>query len=184
MNSFGSLIKKVYRFFNGESRADHHRKRGLTVGENFHMLEDVQIDYSHLWHVFIGDDVTLAPGVRILAHDASTKRHLGYTRIGKVRIGNKVFIGAGSIILPGVTIGDNVIVGAGSVVSRSLEANTVFAGNPAEKISSLDDFLARRKKEMESSPVFSEEYTMEKGVTAEMKKEMNQRMVADIGYII
>ncbi len=183
MSIFG-LLKKISRFLNRQSRVDRYRKRGLIVGENFRMLEDVQIDYSHLWHVVIGDDVTLAPGVRILAHDASTKRHLGYTRIGKVRIGNRVFIGAGSIILPGVAIGDNVIVGAGGIVSRNLEANHVFAGNPAKKICSLENFLARKKEEMESSPVFSEEYTMEKGVTAEMKKEMNQRMIADIGYII
>ena len=50
------------------------------------MLPGVVIDYSHSWHITIGDDVTLAPHVHILAHDASTKMHLNYARIGKVRI--------------------------------------------------------------------------------------------------
>lgn len=67
----------------------------------FAMLEDVVIDPSHLWHIVIGNDVTLAPRVQILAHDASTKRHLGWTRIGKVTIGDRVFVGTSTIILPG-----------------------------------------------------------------------------------
>ena len=55
----------------------------------------------------------MAPHVQILAHDASTKRYLGYTKIGRVLIGNNVFVGAGTIILPSVAIGNNVIIGAG-----------------------------------------------------------------------
>lgn len=51
--------------------------------------------------------------MQILAHDASTKRYLGYTKIGRVLIGNNVFVGAGTIILPSVAIGNNVIIGAG-----------------------------------------------------------------------
>jgi maltose O-acetyltransferase len=81
---------------------------GLTVGENFSRQEKTLIDQSHCWLITIGDDVTLAPRAHILAHDASTKKALGYTRIGVVNIGNNVFIGASSTILPGVNIGNNV----------------------------------------------------------------------------
>jgi acetyltransferase-like isoleucine patch superfamily enzyme len=52
---------------------------------------EVIIDYSHYWHITIGENVTIAPRVHILAHDASTKLHLGYTKIGKVDIGNNNF---------------------------------------------------------------------------------------------
>jgi maltose O-acetyltransferase len=148
------------------------------------MLDEVIIDYSHTWHIEIGDDVTLAPRVHILAHDASTKKHLNYTRIGKVKIGNRVFIGAGAIILPGVTIGDNVIIGAGSVVSRDIPDGIVAAGNPARFICTTDSFLQRKREEMEVSPCFGEEYTMRKNVTADMKTEMNRMMKNKIGYII
>lgn len=107
---------------------------GLTVGKNFSRQEKTLIDQSHCWLITIGDDVTLAPRVHILAHDASTKKALGYTRIGVVNIGNNVFIGASSTILPGISIGNNVVIGANSVVSRDIPDDSVAIGNPAKVI--------------------------------------------------
>ncbi|MDD7138981.1 MAG: DapH/DapD/GlmU-related protein [Clostridium sp.] len=52
-------------------------------------------------------------------------------------LGKNVWIGAGAIVLPGVTIGDNSVVGAGAVVTRNIPANTVAAGNPARVLRSL-----------------------------------------------
>lgn len=158
-------------------------QNGLTVGKDFVMQEEVIIDPSHCWHITIGDEVTLAPRVHILAHDASTKRHLGYTRIGKVTIGNRVFVGAGTHILPGVRIGSNVVVGAGSVVSRDIPDNAVAAGNPARVLCTLGDYLLRREKEKETVPVFGSEYTLGGGVTDEMKSDMNHKMTNRIGYL-
>ncbi len=54
-----------------------------------------------------------------------------------IKIGNDVWIGGGSIILPGVTIGNNVVIGAGSVVTKNIEDNVVIAGNPARVIRKL-----------------------------------------------
>ncbi|WP_253200562.1 DapH/DapD/GlmU-related protein [Clostridium sp. CF012] len=95
-------------------------KMGLKVGKNFNRLGGCIIDDSHCWLITIGDNVTLAPRVHILAHDASTKMYLDVTKIGLVDIGNNVFIGAGSIILPNVKIGNNVIIGAGSIVTKDI----------------------------------------------------------------
>ena len=64
-----------------------------------------ELDPSHCWLIEIGDNVTFGPHVQVLAHDASMHNVLGYTKIGRVRIGNNVFIGAGSIVLPNVQIG-------------------------------------------------------------------------------
>jgi maltose O-acetyltransferase len=119
----------------------------------------------------------------VLAHDASTKKFLDYTKLGKVRIGNRVFVGASAIILPGVTIGDNVIIGAGSVVTCSVPDGVVVAGNPARVLCSSNEFLTKRRKEKEESPFFGEEYTIERHVTDRMKKEMNDRMAGGVGYI-
>src|SRR4051812_5600896 len=69
---------------------------GMTVGRDVHLGPQVLIDVSHCWLVSIGDEATLAPRVTIIAHDASTKRHIGYTKIGAVRIGRRAFIGAGA----------------------------------------------------------------------------------------
>jgi maltose O-acetyltransferase len=157
--------------------------RGLIVGRNLRMMEGAWIDTSHCQHITIGDDVTLSRGVRILAHDASMKRHLGYTRIGKVDIGDRTFIGAGSIVLPGVRIGDDVVIGAGSVVAHDVPDRSVAAGAPARVTGTLDDFLDRKREEMERVPRFDEEYTGRRGVTLERRQEMNERMVDRIGYV-
>lgn len=92
----------------------------------------------------IGDHVTITSGVIILTHDGSTwlirdekgRRYL----YRKVTIGNNVFIGVNSIIMPGVIIEDNVIIGAGSVVTKSIPTGVIVAGNPARIISYLKDY--------------------------------------------
>lgn len=83
--------------------------------------------------IFIGDDVMIGPNVTIstAGHpiDPSLRRRVGQFNI-PVRIGNGVWIGAGVIVLPGVTIGDNSVIGAGSVVTRDIPANVVALGSP------------------------------------------------------
>ena len=184
MKSLHHVLRKIYRRMFRHNPVEEHIKRGLVIGKNFNMFDEVIIDYSHTWHIEIGNDVTLAPSVHILAHDASTKKYLNYTRIGKVKIGNKVFVGAGSIILPGVTIGDNVVIGAGSIVSRDIPSGHVAAGNPAKIICTIDKFIERKRDEMNVSPCFGEEYTIRGNITADMKNEMNAKMKDKIGYII
>jgi len=181
------IILAIYRrgrAYERNAYLEKLKKRGLKVGKNLKMLSDVIIDESHCWLISIGDDVTLAPRVHILAHDASTKVHLGYTRIGKVTIGHRVFIGASAIILPGIDIGDDAIVAAGSVVTSDVPAKTVVAGNPAKAISTLEDFLLKRKEEMQRYPLFDERFTILGGVNKAMKEEMNKQMKERCGYII
>ncbi len=182
-----AFYRNLARMFARLSRSDPlegHLRRGLVVGKRFRMLEDVVLDYSHTWLIEIGDDVTLAPQVYILAHDASMKHHLDTTRIGPVRIGNRVFVGARSLILPGVTIGDDVVIGAGSVVARDVPDNQVVAGNPARRICDTDAYIERRRQEMSRVPVFPyEEYSMEHGITSDKKREMIERLGGGFGYI-
>ncbi len=184
MRSIDAVLRRFYRKFLKPDSVQALKKRGLTIGKRPNIQYGVDIDWSHCWHISIGDDVTLAPRVHILAHDASTKKHLGLTRIGKVEIGDRVFIGASSIVLPGVTIGSDVVIGAGSVVSRNIPTGVAAAGNPAKVICSLDDYLSRRKEEIARVPCFGEEYTDKNLPTAEMKAEMNSRMNDGIGYIV
>ena len=144
---------------------------GLKLGENCAIMGECIIDPGHCWLIEIGDRVTLAPRVHILAHDASTKRPLGYTTLGKVTIGNDVFVGARTIILPNVEIGDNVIIGAGSVVSRSIPADSVAVGNPARVIGSYEDYVAKRKRQMGIMPCYDYSYTINQ-ITSEKKERM------------
>lgn len=121
------IIKKYRNKLIKEENIDDLIKEGLIIGKNFNIQKGCILDKSHCWLIEIGDDVTLAPRVHILAHDASTKRELGYTKIGKVKIGNNVFIGANTTILPNVRIGNNVVVGANSLVSKDILDNTIVA---------------------------------------------------------
>lgn len=127
------------------------RKRGVKIGENVDII-DTLIDWNFGFLCSIGNNVTLT-GVRILTHDASTKKFLGYSKIGKVEIGNNVFVGKGAIILPNVKIGNNVIVGAGTIVAKDVPDNVVIAGNPWRIICSCDEYIERNRKMMENSIV-------------------------------
>lgn len=177
----------LYKIYRRHFKIDPLReliKKGLVVGNNFSMLGEAKIDPNHCWHVTIGDDVTLAPRVNIIAHDASTKRHLNYTKIGKITIGDRVFIGACSIILPGVKIGNDVVIGAGSVVARDIPDRVVAAGNPAKVLYPIDEFLIKKREEMKIYPCFGAEYTVEENVTDEMKIEMKKKMKDRYGYVV
>ena len=105
------------------TKEEQWRARGVTIGKNFDG-PDSAIDYCFGHLVTIGDNVTIS-GTTILAHDGSTKKFLGYSKVAPVTIGNNVFIGYGCIVLPGVTIGNNVIVGAGTVISKDIPDNVV-----------------------------------------------------------
>lgn len=157
-------------------------ENGMQIGTDCHIMGECILDPGHCWLITIGDRVSLAPRVHILAHDASTKRISGYTLIGKVTIGNDVFIGAGSIILPNVSIGNRVIIGAGSVVSRNIPDNSVAVGNPAKVIGSYDDYCEKRKNQISNTAVFDESFTIHQ-ITKEKKEEMKEKLTNSIGFI-
>ena len=183
--SIKTFIRSKIMHLRSEISTEDLIKLGLTVGKNFSRQEKTLIDQSHCWLITIGDDVTLAPRVHILAHDASTKSALDYTRIGLVDIGNNVFIGASTTVLPGVKIGDNVVIGAGSVVSKDIPSNSVAAGNPAKVICSYEEFVSRKEQELKATPSFKETYTLRNPeFTDEMKKEMKIALAKGrIGYV-
>ncbi len=145
------LHRKFIMFLRGQSTTEKLIKNGMKVGAHFSRRNDVEIDGSHAYMIEIGDHVTLAGGVRILAHDASTKMYLGYTKIAKVKIGDYVFLGADCIVMPGVTIGNRVIIGAGSIVTKDIPDNSVAVGNPARVISDIDTYLNRCREQMEDN---------------------------------
>lgn len=131
------------------------RNKGVTIGKNvrFYSPSNTLVDVSCPWLVSIGDNVNITHGVIIITHDYSwaVLKQTGDSKgrvLGAqsaVTIGNNVFIGMNAIITRGVTVGDNVIIGAGSVVTKDCESGFVYAGNPAKKIMSLDDFRTKRE---------------------------------------
>ena len=184
VKTMGKLRSLLYRI-RGDVSTEDLIELGLKVGKNFKRNEHCIIDQSHCWLIEIGDDVTLAPRVHILAHDASMWQACGYTKIAPVHIGNNVFIGAGSIILPGITIGDNSIVGAGSVVTKDVAPESVVAGNPARLIRGYYDFIDEHRKNMKVKPCYGEEYTLRNPSISEQHKLKQKKEVEEnqFGYV-
>ena len=176
-------VKELLYRIRGEYTTEKLISMGMKVGKNFGRLHGVILDPSHCWLIEIGDNVTMAPRVHVLCHDASTKGFLGYTKIGRVTIGNDVFIGAESVILPGVTIGNNVSIGANSTVTHDVPDNTVVAGSPARVLCSLEEYLAKERARMGSSPCYGEEYTLRQNVSMEKRQLQKAELAGKIGYI-
>lgn len=100
-------------------------------------------------YINIGDNALIAPGVHIYTvfHPITAKERINksvnkdfpfaISKTAPVNIGNNVWIGGGSVILPGVTIGDNVTIGSGSVVTKSLPNNVLAYGNPCKVIKEI-----------------------------------------------
>ena len=177
------MLKKIIMLLNREIPTDILVRRGMKCGKNFSRQQGCFIDPSHCWLIEIGDDVTFSIRVTVLAHDASMKSLIGYARIGKVVIGDNVFVGANTTILPGIAIGKNSVIGANSVVTRDVPEGSVVAGNPARILCSIDEWKTKIKADFESAIKFSEDYTMRKNVSAVKKKEMLEKMASEIAYI-
>lgn len=178
-----SILKNIIYRLRGEQSTEVLIRQGMKVGNGFERMNNVLIDDSHAWLIEIGDNVTLAPRVHILAHDASTKKFLGYTKIGNVKIGNNVFIGAETVILPGVSIGNNVIVGANSTVTHDIPDNSVYVGSPAKLLYPLNEYIDKEKENMKNAPVYEVEYTISGNISRGMKLQQKEELKNKKGFV-
>ncbi len=135
-------------------------------GHHVHLGRNVYANYGATFvddtHVYIGDYTMLGPNVTIATagHPIDSylrQRSLQYNL--PVRIGKNCWLGAGVIVMPGVTIGDNTVIGAGSIVTRDIPANVVAVGNPCRVLREVGEhdrqYYWRDKK---IDPAVFEEY--------------------------
>lgn len=114
----------------------HHVHFGKQVYANFNLT---LVDDTH---IYVGDHTMFGPNVTVATagHPILPKlREQGYQYNAPVRIGKNCWIGAGAVIVPGVTIGDNVVVGAGSIVTKDLPDNVVAVGNPCRVLREVNE---------------------------------------------
>jgi len=114
-----------------------HVHFGNSVYANFNltMVDDT--------HIYVGDYTMFGPNVTVATagHPIMPElREKAYQYNFPVRIGRNCWIGAGALIMPGITIGDNVVVGAGSVVTKDLPSNVVAVGNPCRILREIGDY--------------------------------------------
>ncbi len=129
------------------------RKLGVSIGDDCRVM--ITEWGTEPFLIRIGSRVTITAGVTFLTHDGSTwlirnDRDVRYQKFAPITfapitIGDNVFIGVNSIIMPGVEIGSNVIIGAGSVVTKNIPSKSVYAGNPAKLICSFEDYETKVK---------------------------------------
>ncbi|ATN36120.1 acetyltransferase [Rhizobium sp. ACO-34A] len=129
LRSLNQFIK-LQRFVVGCKRLYLTKVWGMDIHPTVVMSLSARLDKTHPRGIHIGELTYIAFDAAILAHDM-TRAIKTDTRIGK-----NCFIGARSIILPGVTIGDSCVIGSGSVVTKDVPPNSAVAGNPAQIIRS------------------------------------------------
>ncbi|MEK3718989.1 acyltransferase [Paenibacillus sp. FSL H8-0034] len=103
---------------------------GMKVGHQTSFALMVMVDVFFPERIEVGDNTIIGYNSTILTHEYLIKEY----RIGTVRIGSHVMIGANTTILPGVTIGDHAVIGAGSVVHKNVAPYSFVAGNPLQVI--------------------------------------------------
>lgn len=107
----------------------HHTHFGSNIYANFNLT---LVDDTHIYVgdcTMFGPNVTLATAGHPILPDL---RQHGYQYNAPIHIGKNCWLGAGVIVMPGVTIGDNTIIGAGSIVTKDIPSNVVAVGNPCK----------------------------------------------------
>lgn len=119
------MIERIFRKLYNKAVLRTAIKQGMKVGKNVRFLGNHNFG-SEPFLIEIGDDVTVSADVTFVIHD-------------------NCFIGAGTIIMPGVEIGPNAVVGAGSIVTKDVAPETVVAGIPIREICSLEEYALKSK---------------------------------------
>ena len=137
------MLKKILSLYRKYLWTDEQYARyiGVKIGSSCKIA--TRYFGSEPYLIEIGDHVQITQNVRFSNHGAAwvlRSKYPNFDFFGKIKIGNNVYIGNSSIILPGVTVGDNVIIGAGSVVTKSIPSNSIVGGNPGKIIGDISKF--------------------------------------------
>lgn len=143
----GKFREIFNRFILKKDNVQIARELGVRIGDDCLILANpYQAFAMEPYLIKLGDHVEITTGCRFITHDGGVwclRKIEGLNKIdkfGKITVGNNVFIGLQSLIMPGVSIGDNCIIGAGSIVTKSIPSGEVWAGVPARYICSIEQY--------------------------------------------
>lgn len=145
------IWRKIYRFvLIRRNPVAYAKKIGVNGFENGRIYGDVSWG-TEPWLITIGKNCHITAGVAFITHDGGTllfRDRVPDLEITKpITLGDNVYIGSYTIVLPGVHIGSNVVIGAGAVVSRDIPDNSVAVGTPAKVIKTCDEYFEKIQKE-------------------------------------
>jgi len=149
LKSMPQVVNEVrQRFALRRDPIAYFREKGLSIGRDCSILGPNNGTFgSEPYLVSLGNHVRITSGVRFVTHDGGVwtlrQEHPEVDVFGRITVGDNVFIGINSVVMPGVTIGDNVVIGAHSIVTRDIPDNSVAAGNPARVLSSRESYAER-----------------------------------------
>jgi acetyltransferase-like isoleucine patch superfamily enzyme len=150
------VILRIIKYFIREIQirrdpVGYARSIGVKIGKDVHFYAMNHAMFStEPWLITIGDNVHITAGCQFITHDGGTlivRNEVPDLELtAPVRVGNNVYIGMNTIILPGVNIGNRVIIGAGSIVTKDIPDNSVAVGSPARIVKTVDDYLEKAKR--------------------------------------
>lgn len=153
LNNIKLKLSKLYAkqcYRNGHQWAMYLKKQKSlnSMGKDCYIDFSVQFEEGYLNR--LGNNVWLTDDVIFLNHDAAITMLNRYSKkrinkFGKIDVGNNVFIGMRSIIMPGVIIGNNVLIAAGSIVTKQIPDGMIVGGNPARIIGKTADYYEKWK---------------------------------------
>lgn len=144
------IERLLFRFGTNKMRIGLARKWGVRIGYNCILNPPCNLS-SEPYMISIGNNVAIAGGCSFLTHDGGSwifeqRGEFDETVIGPIRIYDYCMLGESVTILMNVKIGPNSIIGAGSLVTQTVPPNSVYAGNPAKYICSMDEYLKKLKE--------------------------------------
>ena len=161
------LIKKCFRKIKKVilGKKKYAMSLGVKMGDNIRIMDNVSFG-SEPYLVELKNDITISNSVEFITHDGGTwafrdlPEYSDVIKYGRIKVGSHTFIGAHSIIMPGVTIGERCVIGAGSVVTKDIPDGVVACGVPAKIIKSTMEYAEQSKDSMK--PYDKEQYLSNK----------------------
>lgn len=157
------LIKMILEKLYGSYRIA--LKNGMNVGKGVSIMSGCTFG-SEPYLITLGDYVRLSVEVMFVTHDGGTwafrdiDKYRDVIKYGKIHVGNHTFVGARSIIMPGVKIGERCVIGAGSVVASDIPDGCVACGVPAKVIMKTEEYAEKSLRNLK--PYDKEKYNINK----------------------
>jgi acetyltransferase-like isoleucine patch superfamily enzyme len=141
------IFMAIFALLNHEGYAKYI---GVNAGDDLHIYGNpISMFGTEPWCITLGNNVHITREVLFITHDGGTllyRKYIPDLEITKpIVVGNDVYIGVRSIIMPGVHIGNNCIIAAGSIVTKDVPDNSVMGGVPARFIKSSDAYFEKIK---------------------------------------